>query len=75
MSPREYIKDITLPTLYVQGREDPWTELSDIQSFYEATLAPKKFWWLETTRARPEAYQYVGENPQPIIEFLDAYMK
>jgi pimeloyl-ACP methyl ester carboxylesterase len=74
MSPREYIKDITLPTLYVQGRVDPWTELSDIQSFYEATSAPKKLLWLETTRARPEAYQYVGENPQPLIEFIRTHM-
>jgi pimeloyl-ACP methyl ester carboxylesterase len=37
MSPRKYIKDITVPTLYVQGRVDPWTDLSDIRSFYEAT--------------------------------------
>jgi esterase/lipase len=75
MSPREYIKDIAIPTLYVQGRVDPWTELSDIQGFYDATTVPKQFWWLETTRSRLEAYQYVGENPQPMIEFIDACMK
>jgi pimeloyl-ACP methyl ester carboxylesterase len=75
MSPRKYVKDITLPTLYVQGRVDPWTELSDIQSFYEATPMPKKFWWLESTRSRPEAYQYVSENPQLMIDFVNAHMQ
>lgn len=75
MSPLEYIKDITLPILYVQGRFDPWTELSDIQSFYDNTLSLKKFWWLEDTQSRPEAYQYVGEHPQPMIEFINAHMQ
>jgi pimeloyl-ACP methyl ester carboxylesterase len=75
MSPRDYVKDITVPTLYVQGRVDPWTELSDIQSYYDATRAQKEFWWLETTRSRLEAYQYVCENPQPMIDFIDASMQ
>jgi pimeloyl-ACP methyl ester carboxylesterase len=75
MSPRDYVRDITVPTLYVQGRVDPWTELSDIQSFYDSTRAQKEFWWLETTRSRLEAYQYVCENAQPMIDFIDAHMK
>jgi pimeloyl-ACP methyl ester carboxylesterase len=73
MSPREYVKDITVPTLYVQGKVDPWTELSDIEGFYEATVAPKEFWWLDTD-SRPAAYQYVGEHPQRMLGFVDAHM-
>jgi pimeloyl-ACP methyl ester carboxylesterase len=75
MSPRDYVTDITIPTLYVQGRVDPWTEPSDMQSFYDSTQAPKDFWWLETTTSRLEAYQYVCENPQPMIDFVDAHMQ
>jgi alpha/beta superfamily hydrolase len=75
LSPGSYIKDITLPTLYVQGRRDPWTELSDIQGFYESASQPKEFWWLETTQSRLEAYQYVSENPQPLIDFINSYMQ
>jgi pimeloyl-ACP methyl ester carboxylesterase len=74
MSPREYVKDIKVPTLYVQGRTDPWTELSDIEGMYEATQAPKEFWWLETTKSRPEAYQHVGEHPGRMVEFIDTHM-
>lgn len=74
MSPRDYVKDIAVPTLYVQGRVDPWTELSDIQGFHDATVAEREFRWLETTTSRLEAYQYICENPQPIIDFVNARM-
>jgi pimeloyl-ACP methyl ester carboxylesterase len=74
MSPRAYVKDIAVPTLYVQGKVDPWTELEDIEGFYNATLAQKEFWWLDTD-CRPAAYQYVGEHPQRMIEFIDACME
>lgn len=75
MSPLKYVKDISLPTLYIQGRNDPWTDLSDIQGFYENTVAAKEFHWLETTQCRPEAYQYIGENPLPLIDFINANMQ
>jgi hypothetical protein len=73
MSPGKYIQDISIPTLYVQGKVDPWTELTDIQNFYNMTAASKDFWWLDTD-CRPEAYQYVSENPQRLIEFLNTHM-
>ena len=37
-------------------------------------LAPKEFWWLDTD-CRPAAYQYVGEHPQRMIEFVDTHMR
>jgi hypothetical protein len=74
MSPREYVKDIAVLTLYVQGKVDPWTELPDVESMYEETQAPKEFWWLDTD-CRPAAYQYVGEHPQRMIEFVDSCMR
>jgi pimeloyl-ACP methyl ester carboxylesterase len=73
MSPGKYIKDITTPTLYVQGKVDPWTEVADIQNFYDTTVAPKDFWWLDTD-CRPEAYQYVSEHPQRLIDFLNRHL-
>jgi len=39
MSPRDYVEDIPVPVLYVQVRRDPWTDPSDVQSFYDATEA------------------------------------
>jgi predicted alpha/beta-fold hydrolase len=74
MSPRDYVKDLKVPTLYVQVRNDPWTELSDILGFYEATSTEKEFFWLESFTHRFEGYQYFGENPQRMMDWLKKWM-
>lgn len=74
MSIQPYIKDIKIPTLYIQGRNDAWNELSEIMGFYEETTAPKEFLWQETAQNRLETYQHVSEDPQPIINFINTYM-
>ncbi|MBN1313106.1 MAG: alpha/beta hydrolase [Anaerolineae bacterium] len=73
MSPLDYVKDLKVPTLYIQAREDPWTELSDIEGFYQATQAPKEFWWLEGKMKRFEAYNYVGKHPDRMLEFINKW--
>jgi fermentation-respiration switch protein FrsA (DUF1100 family) len=75
MTPGPYVKDLKLPTLYIQGRRDDWTDLADIQGFYEVTQAPKGFQWIETSCCRPEAYQHLGLHPERMIEFLNAHMR
>jgi uncharacterized protein len=74
MSPKEYVKDIKIPTLYVQAKNDPWTELSDIQYFYDHTPEPKEFYWIENTKHRFESYSYFQDNPQKMIEWLQKWM-
>jgi pimeloyl-ACP methyl ester carboxylesterase len=74
MGPGGFVQDLTLPTLYVQGRTDPWTKLSDVQGFYEGTPGPKEFWWLEETASRPDAYNYVGQHPERMVAFLQRYL-
>jgi pimeloyl-ACP methyl ester carboxylesterase len=74
MTPGPYVQDLTLPTLYVQGRQDDWTDLGDIRGFYDKTTAPKGFKWIETSRCRPEAYQQLGLHPEPLVDFVNAHM-
>ena len=74
MSPRGYVRDLALPTLYAQTRTDPWTELSDIQGFYEETPDPKEFWWMEGQMTRIDGYNYVGEHPETMVSFLQRYL-
>ena len=74
MSPYLYVKDIKVPTLYVQARNDPWTELSDIQSFYDNTPEPKEFYWIEDTKHRFESYSYFQDKPDKILEWLERWM-
>lgn len=74
MTPKEFVKDISIPTLYVQTRNDPWTELSDILNFYENTTSEKELFWLEGLTHRFQGYQFFGEHPQKMLEWLKKWM-
>jgi len=69
MSPLRYARHIRVPTLYVQAWEDPWTELSDIESFHEATPGPNELWFIQGKMGRFDAYNYVGDHPERILAF------
>jgi dienelactone hydrolase len=75
MSPAEYAKDIKVPTMYVQARNDPWTELSDIKGFYQNTPDnPKDFFWIENTKHRFETYLYFQTRPAIMLEWLKKWI-
>jgi len=74
MSPARFAKDIQVPTLYVQTRGDPWTEPSDITGFYENTRATKEFFWIEGLTHRFQGYQYFGDNPEKMLEWLRKWL-
>ena len=71
MSPLEFARDIKVPTMYVQARNDPWTELSDIQGFYKNTPDnPKEFFWIDDTLHRFDSYVYFQNKPEKMLEWL-----
>jgi hypothetical protein len=74
MSPYRYVKDLRVPTLYIQARNDPWTDLNDILSFYNNTPEPKEFYWIENTRRRFESYSYFQDNPEKMLDWLNKWM-
>ena len=63
-----------VPTLYVQTRNDPWTELTDIQGFYENTPTEKEFFWIEGMTHRFQGYPYFGEHPEKMLKWLKRWM-
>ncbi len=74
MSPASYVKDIKVPTLYVQTRNDPWTEPNDILGFYENTSTSKELFWIEGLNHRFQGYQYFGEHPEKMLWWLKKWM-
>ena len=70
MSPLAYAQDVDIPTLYIQARDDPWTDLADTHGFYEATSGPKELWLIDGIQRRFETYNYVGEHPERIVSFV-----
>jgi pimeloyl-ACP methyl ester carboxylesterase len=75
MSPLEYVKDLKVPAMYVQARNDPWTKLSDIEEFYKGTPDnPKEFFWIEDTKHRFESYNYFADKPKKMLEWLNKWV-
>lgn len=75
MSPKDYVKDLRVPTLYIQAKNDPWTQMSDIEGFYKNTPDnPKEFFWIYDTKHRFETYSYFENKPEKMLEWLDRWM-
>jgi pimeloyl-ACP methyl ester carboxylesterase len=73
MTPAKFAPQIEVPTLYIQAQKDPWTELSDIRGFYEATPGVKELWLIPGNMRRFEAYNYVGQHPERILAFVEKH--
>jgi pimeloyl-ACP methyl ester carboxylesterase len=69
MTPLSFAKDVKVPTLVIQAREDPWFEVSDVEGIYNAIAGPKELWWIEGKMGRFDAYNTVCANPERIIAF------
>lgn len=74
MSPKKYIKDIKIPIMYVQVKEDVWTSNSDIQGFYDNTNSDKELFWIEGKYKRFDGYNYFGQKPEKMLNWLNKYM-
>jgi pimeloyl-ACP methyl ester carboxylesterase len=73
MSPLAYAKDVQVPTLVIQAREDPWFEVSDVEGVYDALPGLKELWWIEGKMRRFEAYNHVCKNPERVIAFAQKW--
>jgi len=71
MSPADYAGDISVPILYVQVKNDPWTRPSDIQNFFDQTPEPRQLLWIEG-KERFDGYNYFGDHPEKLLQFLDS---
>lgn len=75
MSPSAYVKDLKVPTKYVQATNDPWTELSDIRGFYENTPDnPREIFWIADTKHRFESYTYFQDRPQQMMDWVKRWL-
>lgn len=66
---------VSVPTLVVQARNDPWTDFELVEGFYANLGAEKEMLWIEGTRHRFETYSWFGHTPEPMLEFFGRQMK
>ena len=65
---------INVPTLVVQNSNDPWTEMSFVDSYYANLTVEKQMLLLDLEKNRFAAYEHLGSNPNGIYEWFDKYM-
>ncbi len=69
-----YVKDISVPTLVIQNTNDPMTDLNMVKQYYNDLTVEKKMLWLDLEKKRAAAYDWLGKNPEPIVEWFDTHM-
>lgn len=70
-----YAKDISVPTLVIQNKNDPMTNLDMVKQFYDGLTVEKEVLWLNIEKKRAAAYDWIGKNPKPILRWFDKYLK
>ena len=69
-----YVKDISVPTLVIQNRNDPMTDMNMVQQFYNDLRVEKDILWLDLEKKRGAAYSWLGKNPEPILKWFNKYL-
>lgn len=77
MTPHKHIKNVEIPMLIAQNKDDVWTVPDDVQKTYDLLpISDKKLIWIEKGDTRRfVGYNYFGENPAEMIAWFDKYMK
>lgn len=70
----DHVAKVVTPTLLVQGRKDPWTNLDFIRDVYEAIPVEKEMHWLEETEHRFDGYNWFGDHPEKMLEWFAKYV-
>ncbi len=69
-----YAKDISVPTLVIQNENDPMTNLDMVKDFYSNISVKKELLMLKLEKKRGAAYDWIGKNPNEILEWFGKYI-
>jgi uncharacterized protein len=74
-SPREWAKNVHVPTFIYRVRDDVLTHPSDVQAMFDnIPLAEKKLQWIEGTTARWDGYLAFQRRPEPMLDWFATYL-
>lgn len=69
-----YAKEVNIPTLVIQNKNDPMTNLDMVQQYYDDLVVEKELLWLDLDKKRGASYAWLGKNPQPILNWFGKYL-
>jgi hypothetical protein len=69
-----YAKDISIPTMVIQNRNDPMTNLYMVKQYYDELNVEKELLMLDLEKKRGAAYDWIGKNPEKILDWFGKYL-
>lgn len=74
LTPMNYIDGLLIPALFVQAKEDRWTDYRFVEGLYnKAPIADKELILFEGPMHRFDTYNYFGHSPEKLLDFLARY--
>jgi len=71
-NPVNFAGDITIPTLFVQNVNDPWTDMNHVKDIYNRIPAEKEALWIDEKEThRFIAYNWFNDHPEQLVNFFD----
>ena len=50
------------------------TDLNMVKDYYNSLTVEKEMLWLDLDKKRAAAYDWLGKNPEPILNWFSKYM-
>ena len=69
-----FAKDVKVPTLVIQNKNDNMTDLEMVEQYYDSLEVEKKYLSLDLEKKRAAAYDWLGKNPDEILEWFGKYV-
>ena len=78
---RPFVNAINVPTLVIQNKNDGYLDKEFIEQFYADLTVEKALQWIDIPKMkggaavnRGAAYEWLGENPTPILDWFNKYV-
>jgi len=77
---RPHVKDVSVPTLVIQNTNDGFFDREFVEGVYDDLQVDKEMMWIELPKLKNQgynrmaAYDWLGKNPEPIIEWFNKYL-
>lgn len=65
---------VPIPTMVVQNKNDPWTQMGMVQEFYDALPGEKELKLLDLKANRFAAYNHIGAKPEDLMGWFDQHL-
>ena len=68
------VRDITVPTMVMQNKNDPWANSDFVQQYFDGLKGEKEMVWLDLKKSRAAAYDYIGRESKEVLRFFMKYV-